>query len=153
MESSENLNGFGNPTILKYTNCLKILNRVNNLNGSWEFVYCIQNTKTKTAILNCLNIVNSMKGLNILNCTPCLKIPTKGVQGFPNIQIVRLMVLGLCILYIIYKRKRLKRLNSRNCLTIQITPHYTEIVDKALNILTMYANENGYGLYNVYKGI
>lgn len=99
-----------------------------------------------------------MKGLNILNCMPCLKIPTKGVQGFRispskhNIQIIRLMVLGLCILYIVYKRKRLKRLNSRNCLTIQTTPHLPEIVDKALNILTMHAHENGYGLYIVYKG-
>ena len=126
MELSENLNGFGNPTILKHTNYLKILNRANNLNGSWDFVLCIQNAKTKTAILNYLNIVNSMKGLKIPNHTNPLKIQTKGVQGFPNIQIIRLMVLGLCILYIVYKRnipKRLKRLNSRNCLTIQTTPH------------------------------
>lgn len=83
-----------------------------------------------------------MKGLKIPNCTLCLKILTKGVQGFRisptkhNIQIIRLMVLGLCILYIVYKRKRLKRLNSRNC----------------LNILTMYADKNGYGLYIVYVG-
>lgn len=56
------------------------------------------------------------------------------------------MVLGLCILYFVYKRDIMNRANSP---TIQTTPHHTEIVDKALNILTMYANENGYGLYTV----
>lgn len=121
------------------------------LNGIvWKFCmslgFCILYTihKTKTAILNYLNIVN---------CANSLKIQTKGVQGFrisPNIQIIRLMVLGLCILYFVYKRKRLKRLNNRNCLTIQTTPHYAEIVDKALNILTMHAHENSYGLYIVH---